>query len=143
MGSYSYAVWIEAPPQRAYDLYTDLDRIGEWQEGNPRITDISGDPGRAGSTYISRRGRFGSRFELMTAERPASQVVEFDGPMGLRAEMSSQFAPEEGGTKLAISLIARWRFPLIGRILELAIFNPRIAKRELGRLKALAEREER
>ena len=109
----------------------------------PRITDISGDPGRAGSTYISRRGRFGSRFELMTAERPASQVVEFDGPMGLRAEMSSQFAPEEGGTKLTISLIARWRFPLLGRILELAIFNPRIAKRELGRLKALAEREER
>lgn len=36
MGSYSYAVSIAAPPERVYDLYTDLDRVAEWQEGRSR-----------------------------------------------------------------------------------------------------------
>ena len=25
-----------APPERVYDLYTDLDRVAEWQEGRSR-----------------------------------------------------------------------------------------------------------
>lgn len=35
MGTYSDAIWIAAPPDSVYDLYTDLDRVGEWQEGKP------------------------------------------------------------------------------------------------------------
>lgn len=53
MGTHSYPVWIAAPPETVCDLYTALDHIGEWQEGDPRITDLSGDPGRAG--YMTRR----------------------------------------------------------------------------------------
>lgn len=143
MGTHSYPVWIAAPPERVYDLYTDLDRIGEWQEGNPRITDLSGDPRRAGSTYMTRRGRFASRSEVVVAERPTKHVVRIDGPKGLRAEITSQFAPEEQGTQLTIGLDARWGSPLLGRVVEWAIFNRRTARRELGKLKALAEREDR
>ena len=142
MGTHSYAVWIEAPPERVYDLYTDLDRIGEWQEGNPRITDLFGHPSRAGSTYITHRGRFASRSEVIVAERPTTHVVRSDGPMGLRAEITSQFAPAENGTRLTIGLEPRWR-SLLGRVLEWVIFHPRIARRELGKLKAIAEREDR
>jgi uncharacterized protein YndB with AHSA1/START domain len=143
MATHSYAVWIAAPRERVYDLYTDLDRIGEWQEGNPRITDLSGDPSRAGATYMTRRGRSANRSEVIVAERPTKHVVRIDGPMGLRAEITSQFAPEEHGTRLTIGLDARWRSPLLGRVLEWAIFNPRTARRELSKLKAIAEREDR
>jgi hypothetical protein len=45
---------------------------------------------------------------------------------------------------LTIVLDARWRSSLLGRVLEWAmIFNPRIARRELGRLEEIAEREDR
>ena len=143
MGTHSYAVWIAARPEGVYDLYTDLDRIGEWQDGNPRITDLSGDPSRSGSTYMTRRGRLASRSEVIVADRPTKHVVRINGPKGLRAEITSQFAPEEQGTRVTIGLDARWGSPLLGRIVEWAIFNPRTARRELGKLKAIAEREDR
>jgi uncharacterized protein YndB with AHSA1/START domain len=128
LGSQSYSIWIAAPPETVYDLYTDLDRINEWQEGNPQITDVSGDPRtEAGSTYVSRRGRFASRFEVMAADRPRRHVVSFGGPAGLRAELKAEFVSKNGGTQLTLALDARWRSPLVGRILEMAVFNPRIA----------------
>jgi uncharacterized protein YndB with AHSA1/START domain len=141
LGSQSYSIWIAAPPERVFDLYTDLDRIGEWQEGHPQITDVSGDPSEAGSSYISRRGRLASRFEVVAADRPSRHVVAFDGPAGLRAELNAGFAAVNNGTQLTLHLDARWRSPLLGRILEMAVFNRRIANRELGKLKGLAERE--
>ena len=141
MGTHSYAVWIAARPEGVYDLNTDLDRIGEWQDGNPRITDLSGDPSRSGSTYMTRRGRLASRSEVIVADRPTKHVVRINGPKGLRAEITSQFAPEEQGTRVTIGLDARWGSPLLGRVVERAIFNRRNALRELGKLRLIAERE--
>ena len=124
MGSYSYAVRIAAPPERVYDLYTDLDRAAEWQEGRPRIVDRSGEPGRAGSTYTIRRGPSSARSEVIVAERPTEHVVEIHGALGLRAMITAGFVPEDRGTRMTVELDARWGRPLIGRVLEKAIFNP-------------------
>lgn len=144
MGSYSYAIWIAAPPESVYDLATDLDRVGEWQEGNPTITDRSGDPRRAGSTYTTRRGRAGAgRSRVILSERPTTHVVQIEGAMGLRAEITSRFVGERDGTRMTIELHARWSSPLVGRVIEKAIFNPRIARRELATLEEIAEREHR
>ena len=141
MGSYSYSVWIAAPPERVYDLYTDLDRVAEWQEGRPRITDRSGEQSRAGSTYTTRRGPSSARSQVIVAERPTEQVVEISGALGLQAVLTSRFAPEDRGTRMTVELDARWGKPLLGSVLEKAIFNPRTARRELAKLKEIAERE--
>jgi uncharacterized protein YndB with AHSA1/START domain len=141
VGTYRYAIWIAAPPGRVYDLYTDLSRIAEWEAGNPRVTEISGDPNRAGATYSVRRGRSASRSEVTVAERPTRHAVRVEGAVGLRAEITAQFAPMEHGTRLTVGLQAQWRSALLGRMIELVIFNPRIARRELSKLKAIAERE--
>jgi len=114
MGAYRYAIWIAASPERVYGLYTDLDRVAEWQDGNPRITDVSGDPSRAGATYTVRRGRSAVRSEVIVAERPTRHVVRMDGLLGLRAEIFSQFAPEGQGTRLTIGLDARGGSPCSG-----------------------------
>jgi hypothetical protein len=143
MGSHRYSMWIAAPPECVYDLYTDLHRVGEWQEGNPTITDVSGDADRAGAAYTVRRGRAASRSEVTVAERPTRQVVRIDGPLGLRAEITSLFTPEGNGTRLTIALQTEWRFAPLGRVLEWVIFNPGIGRRELGKLKVIAEREVR
>jgi uncharacterized protein YndB with AHSA1/START domain len=143
MGTHRHTIWIAAPPERVYDLYTNLDRIAEWQEGHPRVTEVSDDVGQAGTTYTVRRGRWASRSEIIAADRPAKHLVRIEGAMGLRAEITSRFEPEKNGTRLTIGLDARWRSPLLGRVLESAFFNPRIARRELGKLKAIAERGDR
>ena len=141
MGNYSYSVWIAAPPERVYDLSADLDRVAEWQEGRPRITDRSGEQGRARSTYTMRRGPSSARSEVIVAERPTEHVVETHGALGLRAVITSRFVPESGGTRMTVELDARWGKPLLGRVLEKAIFNPRTTRRELATLKEIAERE--
>jgi uncharacterized protein YndB with AHSA1/START domain len=141
MGAQRFAIWIAVPPERVYDLYTDLERVAEWQDGNPRVTDISGDPNRAGTTYTVRRGPLASRSEVILAERPIRHVVRVGGPIGLHAEVSAQFAPEGQGTRFTVGLQAEWRFALLGRMFEWVIFNPRTAHRELGKLKAIAERD--
>jgi uncharacterized protein YndB with AHSA1/START domain len=138
--NHSYAVWIAAPPERVYDLYVDPDRMGEWQEGNPVVSDRSGDPRLPGTTYSVRRGRFASRSEVIAAEPPISQTVRMTG-MGLQADLTAEFRPENGGTRLELRLDARWVNPLVGRVLDLVVFNPRIARRELAKLKAAADRE--
>lgn len=86
MGTHRYTIWIAALPERVYVLYTSLDRIAEWQEGNPRVTNVSGDARRAGVTYTVRRGRSTSRSEVIAAHRPAKQVVRIEGGMGPRSD---------------------------------------------------------
>ena len=136
-------MWIAAPPERVYDLCTDLDRVAEWQEGHPRIIDRSGEQSRGGSTYTTRRGPSAARSEVIVAERPTKHVVETHGALGLRAVISSRFVPEDLGTRMTVALDARWGRPMVGRVLEKAIFAPRTAKRELAKLKEIAEREHR
>lgn len=102
MGSYSYSVWIAAPPERVYDLYTDLDRVAERQGGHPRISDRSGEQSRAGSTYTTRRGPSAARSEVIVAERPTEHVVEIHGTLGLRAVITSRFVPEDRGSRMTV-----------------------------------------
>jgi len=80
---------------------------------------------------------------VIVAERPTTHVVQLEGSMGLHAEITSRFVREQEGTRLTIELDARWRSPLVGRVLEKAIFHPRTARRELAKLKEIAEREHR
>jgi hypothetical protein len=80
---------------------------------------------------------------VIASERPTTHVVRFEGAMGLRAELTSRFEREQEGTRLTVELVATWRSPLVGRFLEKAIFNPRVARRELAKLKEIAEREHR
>jgi uncharacterized protein YndB with AHSA1/START domain len=143
LGNSSYSVWIAAPPERVYDLFTDLDRVGEWQEGRPKIIDRSGQPSRAGSTYTTRRGPSAARSDVIVAERPTEHVVQIHGAIGLRAVITSRFVPENSGTRMTVDLDARWGRPMLGRVLDKAIFNPRTARRELSTLKEIAEREHR
>jgi hypothetical protein len=78
---------------------------------------------------------------VTVAERPTRHAVRVEGAVGLRADITAQFAPEEHGTRLTVGLQAQWRSALLGRMIELVIFNPRIARRELSKFKAIAERE--
>jgi hypothetical protein len=138
LGSQSYSIWIAAPPGTVYDLYTDLDRIDEWQEGNLKSRTSPGtqETNRVPATSRAEVDlRAGSR--LWPPIGRDTHVVSFGGPAGLRAELKAEFASRNGGTQLTLGLDARWRSPLVGRILEMAVFNPRIAKEGAGQAQGI------
>lgn len=42
MGVVQHSIWIDAAPSHVSDVYTNLDRIPQWQTGNPRVLEVSG-----------------------------------------------------------------------------------------------------
>lgn len=99
VGTYVFAVHIDAPREVVFDLWTDLDRMHEWIEGVTRVTDVSGPPGEAGSTYTVWFGRMASPTRVLEAERPLRIRSRFGNRM-LRGESAVVFETEDGGTSL-------------------------------------------
>jgi len=143
MGVLEHSVWIGARPEQVWPVYADPLRIPEWQTGSPVILDVQGMGGTPGSTYVSKRGPGSARTTVVEAERPHRLVTRTEAYFGLRFDVLSSLAAEADGTRLSLRAVTRWPrgLGLLGRLVELAILNPREAERELGNLKALVESE--
>jgi uncharacterized protein YndB with AHSA1/START domain len=140
MGTHRWSIWIDAEPERVFDVYADINRLPEWQVGVRKLSDVTGPGDRPGTTYAVRYGPFASRSEVLEAERPYRLVTRSSGVFGLRARGTSELDPEGGGTRLTIQYETTWPLQWLGRLLEKAMLNPSILQRELNNLKALVER---
>jgi uncharacterized protein YndB with AHSA1/START domain len=141
MGVLEHSVWINARPEEVWRVYTDPLRIPEWQTGSPVILDVRGEGGTAGSTYVSRRRPGSARTVVVEAEQPRCLVTKTEAYLGLRFDVISRLDAEADGTRLSLRAETRWPrvLVLLGRLVELAILNPREAERELTNLKTLVE----
>jgi uncharacterized protein YndB with AHSA1/START domain len=97
MGVYRFETRTTASPERAFALWTDLDRMKEWVGGVTKVTDISGPVDRAGTTYIVWFGGMQSRTEVLEAEPPRRFRTKF-GNRILRGENATTFEPDGAGT---------------------------------------------
>ena len=142
MGVLTYAVWIDAGPERVWATYVDPARIADWQTGKPVVTDARGEAGAPGSTYVSRRGRLAARTTVLSADAPNRLSTRVDAYFGLQLEVTSRLTEQRGGTDLSIHVETHWggRRGPVQRIVEMAILSPREARKELANLKALIER---
>lgn len=143
MRTVQYSVWIDAPPALVWDVYTNRDRIAEWQTGDPHVVDTTGQGQEAGATYSVRRGPGTSRTTITEAVRPSLHASRTDAYFGLSFDLITSLAPENGGTRLQLRAQTHWPkgLGLIGRVVEFAVLNGNEANRELERLKVLIERE--
>lgn len=131
---------MAAPPERVFDLYTNLERMHEWTGGVTGVADISGPIDRAGTTYSVLFGRMRSHTTVLESERPARFVTHF-GNSFLRGVNIATFKPDSGGTLMGQELrteglipglaarffsIGSWRGSFRGELNEFA----RIAERE-------------
>lgn len=99
MAVHSFAVDISAPPETVYDIWVDPVRMPEWTEGLTRVTDVTGEPGRAGTCYTAWFGRAAAAAEVVVGERPARFAWRVRlGP--LAAEFDSRFEPSGSGTRM-------------------------------------------
>ena len=143
MSVQQHSVWIRAKPEHVWRVYVDPSRIPDWETGSPRIEDVHGAGDEAGSTYVTRRGPAAARTTVLVAERPHHLVTTTDAFLGLRFEVDSRLEVDGDGTRLDLRMETRWPRGrrLLGRLVELVALNPREARKELGYLKALVERE--
>lgn len=143
MGSSEHAVWIDVAPEVLWRVYADPSRIPEWQTGSPVISELHGSPGEPGSSYVSRRSPGSAITSVVSADPPHRLVTSTDAYRGLRFDVTSLLEPERGGTRLTLRVATQWPrgMGLIGKVVELAILSGREARKELGRLKALVERD--
>lgn len=142
MGTIRRSIWIDAAPSLVWDIYTNLDRIPQWQTGNPRVVDVSGKGDEVGATYIVRRGPGGARTTVTEAVRPSHHGSHTDAYLGLSFDLTTDLLPENGGTRLELWAKTRWPRGLgwLGRVAELALLSERETNRELQRLKTLIEK---
>ena len=126
MGAVDYSVWIQASPEQVWRVYVDPSRIPEWQTGSPVIEEIHGPADQAGSTYVSRRRPGAARTTVTEADKPSRLMTTT-------------------GTLLELHVETHWPrgLGMLGKLLEAAILSPREGQKELGRLKALIERDHR
>src|SRR5262245_16670964 len=99
MADYRLTVDVAAPPEPVFDLWTDLDRMGEWVGGVTKVTDRSGPMDRAGTRYTVWFGPVKSPTEILEVERPRRIRTRF-GSWILRGETNAVFEPVDGGTRI-------------------------------------------
>jgi uncharacterized protein YndB with AHSA1/START domain len=99
MGEYRFSIHVAAPPERVFDLWTNLDRLSEWTGGVTRVTDVTGPLDRVGTRYTVWFGRMASPTEVLDVERPRRFRTSFGNRL-LRGESEAIFEPHGGGTRL-------------------------------------------
>jgi uncharacterized protein YndB with AHSA1/START domain len=117
MAHYVFTIHVAAPPERVFDLWTNLERMSEWVGGVTGVTDVSGPVDQAGTTYVVHFGPVRSPTEVIDAERPRRFATKF-GNWILRGRSSATFEPDGNGTKLTqafetvgfVSAISSWIF---------------------------------
>jgi uncharacterized protein YndB with AHSA1/START domain len=140
MGRYEFSVRIAAPPDRVFDLWTDLDRMKEWVGGVTNVTDVSGPLDRAGTRYTVWFGRMRSPTEVIAVDRPRMIRTRF-GNRVLRGQTLATFEPEDDGTLLTQAFQTEGLIPaLVARIFASGSYKGSF-RGELDDFARLAERE--
>ena len=117
MAQYTFSIHVDAPPERVFDLWTNLQRMGEWVGGVTGVTDISGSVDRVGTTYVVHFGPVKSPTEVLDVERPSRFATRF-GSWVLRGTSSATFERDGAGTRVTqefatvgrVSAISSWVF---------------------------------
>jgi uncharacterized protein YndB with AHSA1/START domain len=129
-----------APPERVFDLWTDLDRMKEWVGGVTRVTDVSGPVDRAGTRYMVWFGPVKSPTEVLEAERPRRFMTRF-GNWVLRGTSSTTFEPEGDGTRITEEFVTEGLVSAVtSRIFGMGSYKGSY-QGELNEFARLAERE--
>ena len=114
---YTISTLVAVPVDDVFDLWIDVQRMGEWVGGVTGVTDVSGRIDRLGTTYVVHFGPVKSPTEVIDVERPRRFATRF-GSWVLRGTSAASFEPVEGGTRIVqefqtvgrISAISSWIF---------------------------------
>jgi uncharacterized protein YndB with AHSA1/START domain len=98
LGRHTITVDIAAPREQVFDLFVNLERAPEWIEGMAGVSEVSGPPDQAGTTYVTKFGSWSTSVTtVLAAERPSHHLTRF-GNWFLRGENEATFTELATGT---------------------------------------------
>lgn len=140
MTRFQFTVDIAAPVEQVFDLWTNVERMHEWIGGISKVSDVTGRPGQAGTSYTIWFGSMRSPSEILEAERPRRLRTRFGNRM-LRGETSVTFEPTATGTRLTQEFRTEGLIPAISaRIFAVGSYKGSF-RGELKAFVRIAERE--
>jgi uncharacterized protein YndB with AHSA1/START domain len=140
MPTHHLTAFSAAPPERVFDLWTNLDRMKEWVGGVTKVTDVTGPVDRAGTRYIVWFGPVKSPTEVLEVERPRRFRTRF-GSWILRGVNSTTFEPEGDGTRIVEEMRTEgWVSAITSRLFALGSYKGSY-QGELNDFTRLAERD--
>src|SRR6476469_3702615 len=123
MGHHTLSAHTDATPEQAFDLWTNLDRAGEWVGGLTRVTDVDGPIDHVGTHYTSWFGKMSSPSEVIAVERPRLFRTRFGNRM-LAGENQATFEPDGSGTRIDQEFWTKGMIPgLMARIFSLGSYK--------------------
>jgi uncharacterized protein YndB with AHSA1/START domain len=140
MGHRSVTIDIAAPPERVFEIYTDLRRLPQWQSG---LKGTDGGFDQPGADFVMRfGGPLTVRGTVLAAQRPALHRIRAREMAGLvTCETTARFDPADRGTRLTFDYDYQVSGGRVGRLFDGMVgreMHTRGAKDAAG-LKELAE----
>jgi uncharacterized protein YndB with AHSA1/START domain len=123
MGRHRVTVHVAAPPDRAFRLWTDLDRLKEWVGGVTKVTDVTGPIDQPGTRYTVWFGRMPSSTEVLEADPPRYLRTRFRSRL-MGGESKATFEPEAEGTRITQEFRTEgWLAAIAGRIFSAGSYH--------------------
>ena len=120
----SAETWVAVEPQRAWDLYADVERSVDWVPFAEEIIYLRGEPG-TGQEYRERTrllGVTGEQTWRIVDWDPPRRQVQFSTDLGMDSELVIEIVPEGAGTRIRQGTRLRSRAPRPLRWFHDAIF---------------------
>jgi uncharacterized protein YndB with AHSA1/START domain len=109
-------VTLEQTPERAFDFFVDFRNEPAWNPDCLTVEKTSDGPIGVGTTFTGKMKRIGpSESEILTLDRP-SRCSVVDRSRGAEGTFDFRFTPNDGGTRLEVTMRMQPRGPL--RLLE-------------------------
>jgi uncharacterized protein YndB with AHSA1/START domain len=130
--------WVAAQPELVFELYTDADRLPEWQPGLRRLKELHGRLDGPGATYVLDQPGPRLRITVLQVARPNLHEQRADFLL-FGWVLTARLLSEGGGTRVVFEYRygrgPRWLWGLImGRLAST------FGRAELDELKKVAER---
>jgi len=140
MPAHRLTAFSAAPPERVFDLWTNLDRMKEWVGGVTKVTDLNGPVDQAGTRYVTWFGPMKSPTVVLEADRPRYFKTRF-GNWLLRGTNATTFEAEGDGTRITEEFVTEGWVPAVtSRLFGMGSYKGSY-QGELNEFAKLAERE--
>src|ERR687893_1692978 len=128
------SVHIAAPPEVAWAVGRDPERIPQWNTTAVAVKDVTG-PLDAVGTRFTIQSRVVGRpldvtWEIQEVEAPRYFVATATTPLGGSARQRVDYAPEDGGTRVTLDMEYELAPGLLGKLLGKA-FAERMLERDV------------
>ena len=104
MRSFSTAIDVDAPPDRVWQVMSDIDRWHEWTTSVTSITRKDNGPFAVGSRAVIRQPKFPPALWKITAIEPGRSFEWTNVAPGIRVVARHGVEPIAGGTRATLSL---------------------------------------